>query len=119
MAISDGNPQQRRLPLGWSRALAIYLMFALAELLLLFFAGLAYFLLLFWLFHLAGTSTPIVPQFARLLSGSAAYERNRENLVRLRASRSYRVRWLVTNAAFLAIAVLSFRYNVRLWDILD
>lgn len=101
----------------WGRLmLRIWLPFVLLELVVLFFAGLAYCLLLFWLFHLIITSTRLVPRIARILLGAKLQEANLRFLKR-GTPKWYRAYWLVSNIAFLDIAVVSFKYNIRLVDI--
>ena len=96
----------------------IWLPFVLLELVVLFFGGLAYCLLLFWLFHLVLTSTRLVPRIARILLGTKLYEANNDKFLKQGSPKWYKVYWLISNIAFLVIAVISFKYNIRLVDIL-
>jgi hypothetical protein len=111
------NKKQNRLPLGLGRILMALALVPL-ELILLFFGGLGYFQLLFWLFHLLFTSIPFVPKLARLISGIEVYERNRDKLVKLSRSKWYRAFWICMNTFYLISTVILFRYNIRLIDFL-
>lgn len=119
MASSDNSQKSDFMMVFWGRlVLRIWLPFVLLELVVLFFAGLAYCLLLFWIFHLVLTSTRLVPRIAKFLLGAKLYEANIDKLLKQGHPKWYRAYWLISNVAFLAIAVVSFKYNVRLVDIL-
>lgn len=96
------------------RLLLVMAPFILLELVLLVLAGLAYFLLVYWLFLLTFTSTPFIPQLARLLSGVTLYKKNQDKLSELSRSKTFRTRWLLTNMLFLLMALVAFKYNIRL-----
>jgi hypothetical protein len=117
MAADSNNQERHRLPLGLGRTL-ILLALVPVELILLFFAGLAYFQLLFWLFHLLFTSIPFIPKLARLISGAGVYERNRDKLFKQGRSKWYRAFWLCMNTFYLVVTMILFRYNIRLVDFL-
>ncbi|MBI2860490.1 MAG: hypothetical protein HYX91_03165 [Chloroflexi bacterium] len=113
---SGQNPHRARLMGG--RTLIIISMLVLLELALAFFLGLAYCLLMFWLFHLTITGTRLMPKLAKPLLGTELYERNRDWLIVQGRSKSYKVNWLVTNLAFLVLLIISFKFNVKLIDII-
>ena len=117
MVTSDKSQKPGFLAVFWGRLmLKIWLPFILLELVLLLFGGLAYCLLLFWLFHLVLTSTRLVPRIAKILLGAKLYKTNSEKFLKQGLSKWYMAYWLISNIAFLVIAVISFKYNVRLVD---
>ena len=119
MTTHSNSRKRHRLPLGLGRILIIYLPFAILELIIVFFVGIGYFCLLFWLFQLVFTVALCRPELYRLLLGAGLYEKNRDKLLRLVSSKWYRVNLLVTNIFYPIIVVLLFKYNFRLVDLLS
>ena len=94
----------------------VLLVLIILEMVLLFFAGIAYFQLVFWIFLLMSTSIPFVPQLAKVLTGAELSETVRTKLLRRRESKSYKAFWLGINIFHLAVLLLLFKYNIRLVD---
>jgi hypothetical protein len=88
------------------------------EIILLFFVGIAYFHLVFWIFSLVFISIPFFPRLVRVLTGAELSETGRARLLRKSQSNSYKVFWLGINIFYLAILLLLLRYNIRLADML-
>ena len=95
--------------------LMLWLPFFLIEIMLIVFAGLAYFLIVFWLFHMVITGIRFFPQIAYILINKKS-DINNEKFINIKAPKSYIVYWIISNTVFLSLAVFSFNYNIRLLD---
>ena len=118
MAIDSNSQKRPRLPLGLGRILMVWLVFVILGLITVFFAGIAYFFLLFWLVHMVITVAMRTPKLYRLLFGASLYERNRGKLLTMFSSRGYRIHLVVTNVFYLVITVFLFKFNFRLAELL-
>jgi hypothetical protein len=118
MDINDKSQKKDFIMVFWRRlVLRIWLPFVLLELVVIFFGGLAYFLLFFWLFHIVLTSIVLTPSLAKIILGDKLYKNSSTKLIKRSLLKYYIAYWLFSNIAFLVLAIISFKYNVRLVDI--
>jgi hypothetical protein len=101
----------------WKKLLLILLPFVLIEVVLLFYAGIAYFLLFFLLFHLMITSARLFPKLAKIILGEENYNKSHKHWEQGNARR-YKMYWLISNILWLALVMASFFNNFRLLEII-
>jgi len=119
--FNNSNQKQNLMVFITGFMLKIWLPFILLELIIIFFGGLAYFLLLFWLFYFYLTGVALFPRevkrLAKIALGSKLFEINKDRIRIQRLPTWYWAYWLISNIALLAVVVISFRYNIRLIDV--
>lgn len=99
------------------RLLKILAPLILIELVILFFLGLAYSLMVYCLSHLIITSAVFIPGLYKTLAGTGLYEKNRDKITKQVSSVHYRFYWFISNIAYLVITIVSFQYNFKFIDI--
>ena len=100
----------------YTRLLMVWIPFLIIGLVLVFLAGVAYFLLWILIFHFMITSVAFVSRIGNFMLGKQVYKISHDALIEMGRSKKYRIYWVTSNIFWLVVTIISFNYNLRVVD---